>query len=156
MYILVVILLLVIAPTASVAYEHIYLHNNLPLVFLIGKWMIFWAVGVRLLIAGLRQALQPRFTAHEIFKVADEAALPIVREVGFGNLSMGVLGLASILMPQWLMAAALVGGLYYGLAGLMHTASRSRNFNETVAMVSDLVVAVILLGFLWADFSFRA
>ena len=30
---------------------------------LVGKWFVFWAVGARLFIAGIRQVIQPAFTA---------------------------------------------------------------------------------------------
>ena len=33
---------------------------------LVGRWFVFWAVGVRLSLAGLRQFLQPAFTARQI------------------------------------------------------------------------------------------
>jgi len=148
MYFLVVILLLGIAPAGSVFYEHSYLHSTASLIFLIGKWFTFWAVGVRLFIAGLRQTIQPRFTAQEIFKVEGEAVFPIVREIGFANLSMSTLALLSLPYPSCLLAAALVGGLYYGFAGLLHVAGHERNLKENVAMVSDLFIAVVLLGYL--------
>ncbi|MGA9795896.1 MAG: DUF6790 family protein [Rhizomicrobium sp.] len=147
MYIGIVVLLLVIAPIGSISYEMVYIHSTAPLLFLIGKWFTFWAVGVRLFIAGIRQTIQPRFTAHEIFKLEGDEAFPIVREVGFGNLAMGTLGLATLMKPEWLVAGALVGGLYYGLAGLVHVFGRERNLNENVAMISDVAVAVVLLGY---------
>ena len=57
---------------------------------IIGKWFTFWACGVRLSLAGLRQTLQPAFTATEIFQLSDPATHPLVREIGFGNLAMGL------------------------------------------------------------------
>jgi hypothetical protein len=137
----------------SIAYEVTYLHSSAPLLFLIGKWFTFWAVGARLFMAGLRQAVQPRFTAHEIFKLEDDSAFPIVREIGFGNLAMGSLGLATLFRPAWLLAGALVGGLYYGLAGLLHLFGKKRNLNENVALISDLAVALVMLGFFAASLS---
>jgi hypothetical protein len=89
---------------------------------------------------------QPQFTA-EIFDVKDRAAHAIVREVGFGNLAMGTLGLASLAKSGWLLPAAIVGGLYYGLAGAGHFARGRRNFNGTIALVSDLLIFVVLAVF---------
>jgi hypothetical protein len=153
MYFLVVILLLGIAPAGSVFYEHSYLHSSAPLLFLIGKWFTFWGVGVRLFIAGLRQTIQPGFTAQEIFKVDGDAVFPIVREIGFANLSMGTLALLSLFYPPFLLPGALVGGLYYGFAGLLHVAGHERNAKETVAMISDLAIAIVLLGFVGLTFT---
>jgi len=43
--------------------------------------------------------------------------------------------------------AAIVGGLYYGLAGLGHVARKGRNLNEQTALVSDLLVFILLCAF---------
>jgi len=43
--------------------------------------------------------------------------------------------------------AALVGGLYYGLAGIGHTMRGARNAKEQVALVSDILIFVVLAVF---------
>jgi len=43
--------------------------------------------------------------------------------------------------------AAIVGGLYYGLAGLGHLFRPNRNFKERTALVSDLAIFVLLAVF---------
>ena len=101
-------------------------HGSIDLMLLIGKWFVFWGVGVRLFIAGVRQVAQPQFTAESIFKVKDRGALAIVREVGFANLWMGVLGLLTLPKSGFLVAATIVGGLYYGLAGAGHAVRREK------------------------------
>ena len=102
---------------------------------LVGKWFAFWAVGVRLFLAGVRQMAQPEFTAKTIFEIDDSASFAIMREVGFGNLPMGALGLASLIVSGWVLPAAFVGGLYYGLAGLGHWVRGHRNFAGRTAML---------------------
>jgi hypothetical protein len=99
MYVVIVVLLLGVLPAGSVFAEQHYWHSTLPLMDLVGKWFTFWAVGVRLFVAGLRQTLQPRFTAREIFNLQSDDALPIVRELGLANVSMGTLGLVSLALP---------------------------------------------------------
>jgi len=146
MYLLAVLLLLLIVPAASVAAEAL-LRGAPDLLWLVGKWFTFWGCGVRLFIAGIRQTLQPAFTAGEIFKLDDPAVHPLVREIGFGNLAMGALGLASLAVPQWLIPAAIAGGLYYGLAGLGHLLNKERNTNEQIALVSDLWLFLLLAVF---------
>ncbi len=146
MYLVSVILLLFVLPTACVAVEALWV-GGADLLLLIGKWFVFWAVGVRLFMAGLRQVVQPQFTSESIFEIKDRAAFAIVREVGFGNLSMGTLGLASLAISGFLVPAAIVGGLYYGLAGVGHLLRGGRNFNGQTAMVSDLLMFVVLAVF---------
>ena len=147
MYFASVALLLFVLPAASVAVEAALYPHGLGLIFLIGKWLVFWAVGVRLFMAGTRQVIQPQFTAEKIFRVYDPSSLPIVREVGFGNLSMGVLGISSLVRPGWLVPAAVVGGLYYGFAGIGHSMQKTRNAKENMAMHSDEFVFLVLLAF---------
>jgi hypothetical protein len=114
---------------------------------LIGKWFVFWGVGVRLLIAGLRQYLQPGFTSRDIMGIDSPAAYLLVRELGGANLASGVVGLASLAMPSFVPPAALAAGIFYAVAGIEHVRSKHRGTNETIALVSDLFIAVVLLGF---------
>lgn len=100
--------------------------------------------------AGLRQVLQPTFTAVEIFEINEPKALAIVREVGFGNLSAGLLGLLSLWHQDWRIPAGIVGGLYFGLAGLMHVTQPRKNAKERTAMISDLFACLVLLGFVFS------
>jgi hypothetical protein len=146
MYLVSVILLLFVLPAASVLIDLVWVGGT-DLLLLIGKWFVFWAVGVRLFIAGVRQVVQPQFTSEGIFEIKDRAAFVIVREVGFGNLSMGTLGLASLAKSGFLVPAAIVGGLYYGLAGAGHLLRRGRNFAGQTAMISDLMMFVVLAVF---------
>ena len=53
-------------------------------------------------------------------------------------------------MPGFVIAAAVYGVIFYGVAGIRHAMERNRSTNENVAMVSDLFAAVVLLAWLWA------
>lgn len=107
---------------------------------LIGPWTVFWAGGVRLVLAGLRQTFQPRFTSEQIFGIKSDDPIPIVQELGFSNLAMGTLCLLSLPMKQMLVPAAVVSGLYYGLAGVKHVFGGEKNFRRLTAMLTDLLV----------------
>ena len=146
MYLVTVVLLLLVLPTVSVILELLLGPRGMLVGALIGKWYVFWAIGVRLLLAGIRQVSGPRFTAAEIFHLDNVRAFPIVREIGFANLAMGTLGICTIFRPMWLIPAALVGGLYYGLAGAGHLLREERNVKEYIAMFSDGFAFLVLLG----------
>jgi hypothetical protein len=148
MYFVIVALLLLALPAASVILEDVLAPHGASIMALVGKWYVFWACGVRLLLAGIRQVTQPRFTAAEIFDLDNVKAFPIVREIGFGNLAMGTLAVCTMFRPAWLVPAAIVGGLYYSLAGLGHLLREERNLNETVAMISDGFAFLVLLAVL--------
>ncbi|MGA3140186.1 MAG: DUF6790 family protein [Xanthobacteraceae bacterium] len=150
MYFIFVALFLFVLPAISVLVEAVLRSGSADLMLLVGKWFVFWGVGVRLFIAGLRQVAQPRFTAESIFQVKDRGALSIVREVGFANLAMGALGLLTLAEPNFLVSAAIVGGLYYGLAGAGHAVRGNKNASEWTALVSDLFMFFLLAAFLGA------
>jgi hypothetical protein len=152
MYFVLVILLLLIFPVGSVITEAALSPHSVIMISLIGRWFAFWAVGVRLFLAGARQVIQPQFTAEEIFGIHDRGSFAIVREVGFANLSMGLLGICSVFRIGWVVPAALVGGLYYGLCGMGHTFQRGKNAKEYMAMISDGFVFVVLLVFVLSSF----
>ena len=145
MYIVLIILLMFVSPALSVAIEAAASHHAVGIFALTAKWFVFWAVGIRLFTAGVRQVLQPAFTTREIFRIQVAESYAIVREVGFGNLSMGALGICSLYYPAWIVPAALVGGIYYGLAGLMHIFRKGKNAIEQTAMLSDAFACLVLL-----------
>src|ERR1700761_1365105 len=119
---------------------------------LIGKWFVFWSVGIRLFIAGLRQVTKPAFTAKEIFHMTGDESYVVIRELGFANLCFGTLGILSLFKPGWCQPAAVAGGLYFGLAGVLHVFKKPDSRNELIALVSDLYILVIMglyLFFIW-------
>jgi hypothetical protein len=145
MYILTIILLMFVFPILSVLTELFIFHSAARIILLIGKWFVFWAVGVRLFTAGLRQTLRPQFTAEKILGIRGSDQLIIVQELGFANLSMGILGISTILNGNWILPAAIVGCLFIGLAGIRHVFSKERNPLENSAMLSNLIIFVVLL-----------
>jgi hypothetical protein len=103
--------------------------------------------GIRLLLAGLRQIIQPRYTAETILRIKDAGATLVVRELGFANTAIGSIGLGSIVFPAWVFPTGIVGTIFYGLAGINHATHKDRNTLENLAMTLDLFVAVVLLAF---------
>jgi hypothetical protein len=145
MYLAVVALTMFVLPTLSVAIE--FEAHPAPLMLLVGKWYVFWAVGVRLAMAGVRQLLQPGFTAREIFHMQGDEALTLVRELGVSNFAVGVVGLAAIGVPTFVLPSAITAGVFYGVAGARHVVETGRSRNETIAMVSDLFAFAVLATF---------
>jgi uncharacterized protein DUF6790 len=144
MYFFIVLAFMFVLPAASIAID-VIVNGTPPNIAVVGKWFVFWAVGWRLLLAGAKQIVQPAYTAREILGLKGDEALILVRELGFANVAMGALGVASLFVPSWQMGAALVGALFYGFAGVNHLRQPHRNRMENIAMVSDLFVAAVLL-----------
>ena len=150
MYILMTILLMFVLPIASILGDRFLFRSPLGIMSLIGKWFVFWAMGVRLFTAGLHQSIRPRFTAETILRIKGMEQFIVVQELGFANLAMGLLGLGSLLALSWVLPAAVVGSLFIGLAGIRHVFSKGSTSLEKGAMLSNLVVACLFLSYiLW-------
>jgi hypothetical protein len=144
-YIAMVFGLMLILPIASILFELFLRDYGVLNALLVGKWFVFWAVGVRLLMAGLRQIVQPRYTAENILGLKDPDATLVVRELGFANTAIGSAGLGSLFFPAWILPVAIIGAIFYGLAGINHLAHGHRNRLQNVAMTSDVFAASVLV-----------
>lgn len=154
MYLAVVALTMFVLPVVSVLVGHALAPME-PVAFLVGRWFVFWGVGVRLALAGLRQYFQPRFTATEIFHMSSDEALPLIRELGLANVATAVVGLLSLAFASFTLPVAISACIFYGVAGARHAAERNRSRNETIAMASDLFLFVVLAAFVAATLASR-
>jgi hypothetical protein len=109
------------------------------------KWFVFWAVGVRLFTAGVSQITRPEYTVQVILGFEGSEALLLVRELGFANAAIGLVGILSLWFASWRPAAAVAGVVFFGLAGVNHVLHADRGPMQNVAMVSDLAIALLLL-----------
>jgi hypothetical protein len=139
LYLINVLVVMLILPVVSIAVECL-IHSSIFGWVLIGKWFVFWAIGVRLFTAGIRQVAKPAFTAQEIFHINNEESFVIVKELGFANICIGLVGILSLHNIEWCHLAAIGGGLYFGLAGLQHVIKKPASTNETIALISDVLL----------------
>jgi len=147
LYPVTVILLMFIFPLVSVIIE--LLSGSQDSIFLLlGKWIVFWGIGMRLFTAGLRQIIKPELTSEGILKIEGKAAWQLVRELGFANVGIGLVGIISLWITGWAAAAGLAGGLFLTFAGLEHIRKANKNSEEVLAMLSDLFVG--LIGLIYA------
>lgn len=147
MYLAIILLLMIVLPVGSILVEWATSQIAPPLMPLVGKWFVFWAAGVRLLAAGIKQFLQPQFTAHEIFKMKTDEAYPVVRELGIANFAVGVLGVSSLWAPSFVLPVAIAGAIFYGMAGAQHVGQKDKSGNETLAMATDILAFLVLAAY---------
>jgi hypothetical protein len=145
MYSVFVVALMLVFPLASIGIQILFGRPDAMTAALVAKWFVFWMVGVRLFVAGLRQIIQPRYTAENILGVNDPSATLIVRELGFANTAIGSIGIVSLFFWHWELPIALIGTIFYALAGINHITDNHRNQLQSFAMVSDLFAAAVLL-----------
>ena len=152
MYLASVSLFMFLLPIASILTEVIANKNHAALITLMGKWFVFWAIGIRLFTAGVRQIVKPGLTSKGIFGIEGKEVWAIVRELGFANTAMGLAGIISLWKPEWRLAVAFIGGLFLLLDGAQHIQSKQRNFEENVAMYSDLFIGLVMAIFVIARY----
>ncbi len=148
MYLLSVLLLMVVLPILSIGEDHFYLHSALPLMSLVGKWFVFWGAGIRVFFAGLRQFFQPRFTAEQILGIRSEDSLLFVRELGAANLGAGIVRIASLAKPSFVLPVAVGAAVFFGITGIRHATDRCRTRNQNIAMISDFFVSLVLVTYI--------
>lgn len=148
MYLITVLLLMAVLPIVSIGVEHFYFPSSLSLMSLAGKWFVFWSAGARLFLAGLRQFLQPRFTSEKIFGIGSDDALPVIRELGVSNFAIGIVGMASVAKPGFVLPVAMIAAIFYGVAGILHAMEKTRTRNENIAMISDLFVFLVFAAYI--------
>jgi hypothetical protein len=156
LYLIVVLLTMLVLPVLSIGITYYYdkaLSNLAPLQALRGLiivWLVFWGIGIRLVTAGLRQILKPAFTAETIFKLRSAESHIVIRELGFANLTLGLMAGTSLFFPSWQLPAACMGIFFYGVAGIQHVIKRPVTANQWIALVSDLYISIVLLACLVA------
>jgi len=138
MYILLVLLQTLLLPLASTAIQ-LSVAGGDPLI-VAGIWWAFWGVGTRLTVAGISQLANPARTAKGILGIDDAGAEQVVHELGFANLSMGLIALVAPFVPGWGILGAAAGAIYLGLAGFRHVAKRGKGADENVATWTDVLV----------------
>lgn len=80
MYTVVVFAIMLVFPILSILIEQALSQHGYMEAVIVGKWFVFWLVGVRLLLAGIRQILQPNYTAEKLLGIKDPASHLVVRE----------------------------------------------------------------------------
>lgn len=146
-----ILLFMLVAPAISIATELATTSGPAQLAVVIGKWFIFWGVGVRLFTAGLKQISDPGFTAS-IMKIKSKDSYTVIRELGFANMAIGAVAMSVIFNSEWLVPAAIAGAIFYGAAGLQHITKKPATTFETVALASDLFMSAVCIVFLLTYF----
>jgi hypothetical protein len=146
MYVAMIALLMFVIPGGAVL-----LDGDTITIALVGKYFVFWAVGIRLFAAGVRQVMKPGLTSEGILGIKGEESWVLVRELGFANIAIGAVGIASMSRPEWRLAAALAGGIFLLAAGIQHVVRGARTTEETIAMVSDLAIGALMAVYLAAE-----
>jgi hypothetical protein len=135
--------LLFILPALFILVHAFAYGDTLPIMLIIGKWFVFFAVGARLVGIGIRQILRPRASAKREFAVTDEHASRIMRILGLVHLSIGLVGVLSLFNTGWIIPSAIVGAFYYGFMGVQNFLTKEKNVYGYIAIGSSAFVALV-------------
>lgn len=135
----------VIVPVIGATVQIVFTYNCVILILL--RWFVFGIVGLRLISAGVKQAMIPDFTAKSIFNLSEKDAFALVRELGFANCFIGVMGTCCLFFNSMLLPVAIVAVLYYLCDGIQHIIRKEKNNQELFACITDIYAATVLMVF---------
>ncbi len=124
-------------------------HNKFPDIFeLIGKWFLFWALGVSAFTAALMQMFNPSYTANLLSVSINDFI--IIKELGYANFSMGILSILSLKWKTFRQPAAISYGMFMLFCMANHlTRLGDINIDEIISTVADLwavIIAVLVIA----------
>ena len=140
-----IVLFFLIIPLGAIFIDYYMMGNTNLFVEISLKWFVFSGIGLRLGISGIKQIFHPQFTLNEIFNISGKEAIPIVRELGFANLCFSILAIISLFYSDFRIPASIAGGLYFGLAGILHVLKKKESSKEVFAMISDIYIFIIMI-----------
>jgi hypothetical protein len=110
----------------------------------IGKWFIFWSLGIRLVIAGLMQLVNPAYT-NNLLQLGLSDFI-IIRELGLANLSIGLLCTISFIKKSLQGYVCLYMFIYFTGASILHILRiGSINFDEFITLITNVILVIIAL-----------
>ncbi len=81
------------------------------------KWFLFWTIGIRLFLIGIKKVIYPLFYIKKVYKSYCNQP-NIIRDFGFSYISIGILGILSIFNRSWQFPTFITGLILYSLIGL--------------------------------------
>ncbi len=136
-------------PLCSIIIELIYKKDS-PDPGLIGKWFIFWGLGVYLLASGIVHMVRPLADLNRFYGSKDQVARGMVRKLGIAKITMGVAGILSLFNGQLLEITALMTVVYFGMTTLWYFLRKADPAYEAFTLVSDLMLFSTSLLFLFS------
>ncbi|MFP4163894.1 MAG: DUF6790 family protein [Chitinispirillaceae bacterium] len=116
---------------------------------IIFKWILFWAVGIRSVSAGLVQLIYPQYTAETIFELTSGTEFYIfIRELGVANFAIGTTAIISAGLKDWRLPTAFISLIFNTLLAINHIIHFQAGANQFASLGADFFVVVMLSYFL--------
>ena len=142
-----VFLNILVLPILSIIFNLIinYRKNIVENIYeIIGKWFIFWALGIRLVIAGLMQLFNPIYTNNLLQLNLNDFI--IIQELGLANFSIGLLCIISFFKKLLQKYVCLYMFIFFIGASTLHIIRiKNINFDELITLVTNIILIVVAL-----------
>jgi len=135
-------LLLAILPLLSAAAEHHFVHASISII-LLGKWFMFWTIGIRLLIKGFVQVIRSRRNGNSSLLSKDET-WEVAKILGLAKMALAGMGFLCVVNDQWSLLATITVGVYLGLTGFQHDFKRPSTTTGWMNMSYDVLVFSVI------------
>ena len=135
-------LLLTALPVLSVAYEYHFAQAALTGA-LIGKWFAFWAIGVRLMLAGCTQLASRRSKSRDVFAAREDSKI-VKKATGVADIVLAAMGFLCFEIGEASLLATITLGIYMGLACLQQDFKKPATITGWINMVYDLIVFAVI------------
>lgn len=143
-YIVDVYLFTVLLPFIAICVEAIRSDGRI-LATVIEKWFLFFAIGMRFLLGGIRRTARIKFRTGKIFHIEKRKCCPVLRELGITNFSFGTVAVISFFIPSWRNITAFGSCLYYGAAAFSELLIKQAGMNHVFMLFSNVCIFLILL-----------
>lgn len=109
---------------------------------------VLWAVGVRLVLEGVRRIIGPRSAALVIAGPLTDEALLVVRQLGFACVAIGCPAIfLSYSNPFASECIGLIAGVFYLFSGAAQLLHKRSGRKQDVTMLCELTCGLVLLVF---------
>ncbi len=111
---------------------------------LLGRWFVFWTIGVRLMVAGLTEVMSSRRQGNIIFLQGSESG-EYRKIIGYLKILLAALGFLCMIKAQSSLIAALTAGIYLGLTGFRHDFKKPCTAIEWLYLGYDIIVFFVII-----------
>jgi hypothetical protein len=135
-------LLLAILPLLSVAGEQHFVNASISII-LLGKWFLFWTIGVRLMVKGFAQVIRSVRNGNSSLLNRDETG-DFTKMLGLAKMALAGMGFLCVVNDQWSLLATITVGVYLGLTGFQHDFKRPTTTRGWMSMSYDFLVFTVI------------
>lgn len=129
-------------PLVSAVYESHLLKINMD-AGIVGKWFIFWAVAVRFLVTGFLQVLR-QGKGRSVVLTQSNSGQNMAKMEGLVKMFLAGLAFLCVVKGSGSLLAAIIAGIYIGLAAFQHDFKRPATIEGWIEMIFDMLVFIVI------------